>query len=221
MSLGENIYRLRSEKGMSQSELAEALNVSRQSISKWETDGSVPELDKLLSLSSLFGVSLDELVKGSADSEYSNDAEYDQYSEEDDEQPASSGLYSLILSDMIYDRESMSRFLCESLNYTEAKAWEAIMYAPTVIVSGKYYDVAKRYSEGLSEIAATKILSDEDAQDPDKVKRAPGASPPVRRSPTAATSEEDQDKSEGMSFGGTVAAVVVGVVIAILLLSVF
>ena len=220
MSLGENIYRLRSEKGMSQSELAEALNVSRQSISKWETDGSVPELDKLLSLSSLFGISLDELVKGSADSEYCDDSEYDEYSEEEDEQSASSGLYSLILSDMIYDRDSMARFLYESLDYTEAKAWEAIMHAPTVIVTGKYYDVAKRYSEALSEIAATKILSDEDAQDPDKVRRAPGASPPVRRSPTAATSEEEE-KSEGMSFGGTVAAVVVGVVIAILLLSIF
>ncbi|MBR4954250.1 MAG: helix-turn-helix transcriptional regulator [Oscillospiraceae bacterium] len=219
MSLGENIYRLRSEKGMSQSELAEALNVSRQSISKWETDGSVPELDKLLSLSDLFGVSLDELVKGSAESEFDADTEYDDETEE--AQTSSSGLYSLILSDMIYDRESMARFLCESLNYTEAKAWEAIMYAPTVIVSGKYYDVAKRYSEGLSEIAATKILSDEDAQDPDKIKRAPGALPPVRRSPTMATSEEDEDKSEGMSFGGTVAAVVVGVVIAILLLSIF
>ena len=89
MSLGQNIYRLRNEKGMSQSELAEALNVSRQSISKWETDGSVPELDKLLSLSSLFGVSLDELVKGSADSEYCADNEYDEYSVDEDEQPAS------------------------------------------------------------------------------------------------------------------------------------
>lgn len=218
MSLGENIYRLRSEKGMSQSELAEALNVSRQSISKWETDGSVPELDKLLSLSDLFGVSLDELVKGSTESEFDADTDYDEDFEES--QPASSGLYSLVLTDLVYDRESMARFLCESLNYTEAKAWEAIMYAPTVIVSGKYYDVAKRYSEGLSEIAATKILSDEDAQDPDKIKRAPGALPPVRRSPTATTSEEEE-KSEGMSFGGTVAAVVVGVVIAILLLSIF
>ena len=62
MALGEKIYRLRSEKGMSQTDLAEALNVSRQSISKWETDAATPELDKLIKLGEVFGVSLDELV---------------------------------------------------------------------------------------------------------------------------------------------------------------
>jgi len=64
MSLGENIYRLRTEKGMSQGDLAEALSVSRQSVSKWETDGATPDLDKLIKLSQLFGISLDVLVKG-------------------------------------------------------------------------------------------------------------------------------------------------------------
>lgn len=64
MTLGENITRLRTAKGMSQGALAEALEVSRQSVSKWETDGSVPELDKLVKLSRLFGVTLDELVTG-------------------------------------------------------------------------------------------------------------------------------------------------------------
>ena len=62
MSLGENISRLRSQKNMSQGDLASELGVSRQSISKWETDGSVPELEKLVKLSQIFGVSLDELV---------------------------------------------------------------------------------------------------------------------------------------------------------------
>ena len=64
MTLGETIHRLRTERNLSQSDLAEALDVSRQSISKWETDGAVPELDKLVKLSGLFGVSLDELVLG-------------------------------------------------------------------------------------------------------------------------------------------------------------
>ena len=62
MSLGERIYKLRTEKEMSQGDLADALEVSRQSISKWETNGSVPELDKLIKLSEVFGVSLDELI---------------------------------------------------------------------------------------------------------------------------------------------------------------
>ena len=64
MTLGERIYKLRTEKEMSQGDLADALEVSRQSISKWETNGSVPELDKLVKLSEIFGVSLDELVAG-------------------------------------------------------------------------------------------------------------------------------------------------------------
>lgn len=62
MSLGEKICRLRGREQMSQEALAEKLGVSRQSVSKWETDASVPELEKLVAMSRLFGVSLDELV---------------------------------------------------------------------------------------------------------------------------------------------------------------
>lgn len=69
MSLGERIYKLRTEKELSQGDLAEALEVSRQSISKWETNGSVPELDKLVKLSEVFGVSLDALVTRKEDAE--------------------------------------------------------------------------------------------------------------------------------------------------------
>jgi len=64
MSLGENICRLRTARNMSQGDLAELLDVSRQSISKWETDGATPELDKLVKLALHFGVTLDELVSG-------------------------------------------------------------------------------------------------------------------------------------------------------------
>lgn len=64
MTLGQNITRLRTAKGMSQGALAEALGVSRQSVSKWETDGSIPELEKLINMAKLFEVSIDELVTG-------------------------------------------------------------------------------------------------------------------------------------------------------------
>ena len=63
MNLGEKIYVLRTRKNLSQGDLANALDVSRQSVSKWETNSSVPELDKLVKLSELFEVSLDELVR--------------------------------------------------------------------------------------------------------------------------------------------------------------
>lgn len=66
MNLGDNIYTLRTKKNMSQGDLADALNVSRQSVSKWENNSAVPELEKLLKMSELFEVSLDELVGRSA-----------------------------------------------------------------------------------------------------------------------------------------------------------
>ena len=64
MTLGENIVRLRTQRNWSQGDLADALDISRQSVSKWETDASGPELEKLLKLSELFGVTLDALVRG-------------------------------------------------------------------------------------------------------------------------------------------------------------
>lgn len=63
MILGEKITELRRQNGWSQEELAGKLNVSRQSVSKWESSMSVPELDKILQLSDLFEVSTDYLLK--------------------------------------------------------------------------------------------------------------------------------------------------------------
>lgn len=64
MKLAEQIYTLRTRKNLSQTELADAMQVSRQSVSKWETGQSVPDLDKLMRMAELFDVTLDELVKG-------------------------------------------------------------------------------------------------------------------------------------------------------------
>lgn len=62
MNLGERIYELRNQKNLSQGDLADALDVSRQSVSKWENNMAVPDLDKLIKLCDIFEVSLDELV---------------------------------------------------------------------------------------------------------------------------------------------------------------
>lgn len=63
MTLAEKILSLRTQRGMSQDDLAEKLEVSRQSVSKWETAQSTPDLDKIIRLADLFGVSVDELVR--------------------------------------------------------------------------------------------------------------------------------------------------------------
>lgn len=64
MSLGETIYTMRQAKNLSQEDLAVMLNVSRQSVSKWENNSAVPDLEKIIKLSEIFEVSLDQLVKG-------------------------------------------------------------------------------------------------------------------------------------------------------------
>lgn len=66
MNLGENIYRCRTQNNLSQGDLADALDVSRQSVSKWENNMAVPDLDKLTRMAQLFGITLDELVTGNA-----------------------------------------------------------------------------------------------------------------------------------------------------------
>lgn len=61
-TLGQKIYEARAQKNISQTELAEALDVSRQSISKWETDAALPEIDKLIALSRYFSVPVGALL---------------------------------------------------------------------------------------------------------------------------------------------------------------
>ena len=63
MILADKIINLRKKSGMSQEDLAGKLNVSRQSVSKWESAQSIPDLDKIIQMSSIFGVSTDFLLK--------------------------------------------------------------------------------------------------------------------------------------------------------------
>ena len=63
MTLGEKLKALLKEKNMTQEELAEQLDVSRQAVGKWVNDRGTPEVNKLIQISDLFGVSLDYLLK--------------------------------------------------------------------------------------------------------------------------------------------------------------
>ncbi|TFV23819.1 XRE family transcriptional regulator [Staphylococcus saprophyticus] len=64
MEIGLRIKEQRELRNWSQDELAEILNISRQSISKWELNKVYPSIDMLIKMSDLFDVSLDELIKG-------------------------------------------------------------------------------------------------------------------------------------------------------------
>lgn len=64
MDLGKKLYELRKEKNLSQEEVADKLNVTRQTVSKWETNQSTPDFDKIVPLCELFGISTEELLTG-------------------------------------------------------------------------------------------------------------------------------------------------------------
>lgn len=70
MTLGNKIYKLRTEKNISQETLADNLGVSRQSVSKWETDQSLPEVDKIQQLCKFFNITIDSLLNQSDELEY-------------------------------------------------------------------------------------------------------------------------------------------------------
>lgn len=64
MEFSNRLYELRKKRGLSQEEAANKLNVTRQTFSKWENGDSTPDMEKLVAISDLFGISMDELVLG-------------------------------------------------------------------------------------------------------------------------------------------------------------
>ncbi len=83
MILADKIIRERKKLGLSQEELAEKMNISRQSVSKWESNQSLPEIDKILLMSSIFGVTTDYLLKDEIET-YENSTNNGSSDERDD-----------------------------------------------------------------------------------------------------------------------------------------
>lgn len=75
MKLGQRLLELRKSKHLSQEEVAYKLNVTRQTISKWETDQSTPDFDKIIPLCELYGISSDELLTGKKENLIMNNEE--------------------------------------------------------------------------------------------------------------------------------------------------
>lgn len=89
MTLGQRLYEMRKAKGLSQEQVAELLGVTRQTVSKWETDQSTPDFDKILPLCQLFDISTDELISGKAKDDafydYNNNVPVNEADEQDKE----------------------------------------------------------------------------------------------------------------------------------------
>ena len=125
--LAEKIMELRKSRGWSQEELAERLDVSRQSVSKWESGASMPELDKIVAMSTLFGVSTDYLLKDASEQanepirDFARKGEDDEEDDEDDEDEA-------IFEEIVEE---------EPLPTREVSAEEASVYLDTAKKSGR------------------------------------------------------------------------------------
>ena len=80
MAFSDNLQYIRAQAGVTQEQLAEQLNVSRQSVSKWESGASFPEMDTLLRICDLYDVNLDTLLRGSVEESRGSDtARYDHF----------------------------------------------------------------------------------------------------------------------------------------------
>lgn len=77
MSLGSKIQKLRKSRSLSQEAFASVMNVSRQSISKWELDQTYPEINKLIEIADYFNISLDELLRENMDDTESDQNSFD------------------------------------------------------------------------------------------------------------------------------------------------
>ena len=73
MDLGKKLFELRKSKNLSQEDVADKLNVTRQTVSKWETNQSTPDFDKIVPLCDLYGISTDELLKEEIKKEQEDD----------------------------------------------------------------------------------------------------------------------------------------------------
>lgn len=83
MTLGSRLYEMRKDKGLSQEQTAEILGVTRQTVSKWETDQSTPDFDKIMPLCELYNITPDELLTGSKQKEEAAHTYYSQYYDND------------------------------------------------------------------------------------------------------------------------------------------
>lgn len=120
MILAEKIIQLRKQLGWSQEELAEKLSVSRQAVSKWESGNSIPDIEKIINMSGIFGVSTDYLLKD--DIEVPTPSEGSEGSDDD--------LYQTISVEEANDYMSLAR------NYSKKLAWsvQALILSPVCLI---------------------------------------------------------------------------------------
>ena len=87
MTFAEKLKSIRKQAGMSQEQLAEKLGVSRQAVTKWETDAGIPDIENLMAVSALFGISIDELLSNEKGTKKPAEYLYESVTEYDIDEP--------------------------------------------------------------------------------------------------------------------------------------
>ena len=87
MTLAEKLKFLRKQAGMSQEQLAEKLGVSRQAVTKWETDAGIPDIENVIAISALFDISIDELLSNKNGAKKPTDYLFESITEYDIDEP--------------------------------------------------------------------------------------------------------------------------------------
>lgn len=87
MTLAEKLKFLRKQAGMSQEQLAEKLGVSRQAVTKWETDAGIPDIENVIAISALFDISIDELLSNENGAKKPTDYLFESITEYDIDEP--------------------------------------------------------------------------------------------------------------------------------------
>ena len=87
MTFAEKLKSIRKQAGMSQEQLAEKLGVSRQAVTKWETDTGIPDIENIMAISALFDISIDELLSNERGAKKPTDYLYESITEYDIDEP--------------------------------------------------------------------------------------------------------------------------------------
>ncbi|WP_294551431.1 helix-turn-helix transcriptional regulator [uncultured Pseudoflavonifractor sp.] len=205
MELNERIAAARRAAGMSQEQLGEALGVSRQAVSKWESGQTKPDLEAVSKMCELFHLSADYLLLGKEGNK--TDSAPTQAQAKPHQQSNITFDYALVLMD-INPAPQETKNTLRRLGMTEEEIEQAIPVLPVVLASGLSLEEAYRRAQEFRECGLVKVVRDGDTRTRESMLRAD----PI---------EAPQEKRGGLGFGGTVLAVMLGVVLALLLMALF
>ena len=205
MEMNERIAAARRAAGMSQEQLGEALGVSRQAVSKWESGQTKPDLDTVSKMCELFHLSADYLLLGKEDNKTDNVSAQAQAKTQ--QQSNITFDYSLVLMD-IRPAPQETKNTLRRLGMTEAEIEQAIPVLPVVLASGLSLEEAYRRAQEFKDCGLVKVVRDGDTRTREDMLHAD----PI---------EAPEEKRGGLGFGGTVLAVMLGVILALLLMMIF